>query len=384
MPDIIYLQLACFIVAFMLAIYIAMSRLFVVKTVRRYELSRWLFFTAMVVLAVHYTLQMTLGFRSQGADVASLVNILFYVPTVYLVTYAVLNVRGDEAVLRFYRVTGIACHILIYAAFILGVVIYGNLHLNLALTAIYVIFALTMLFFISMPLRQIYIQYKDASASTLNKFANIRLVWMLFVLLTLVFVFVLCSIVSIKLLFIFGPILLLTLTAFVASFIAVINNISLVHNLDYVNSFFAKNETSASHTNAATENRALTKEREEFIRHILTQWCEGRGYRDNAITLKTLARRLAVSRIDMSLYFDQVLHTNFRIWLSDVRFQAAKNIMIEHPEYSNETISEECGFSSRSQLYKIFKDNLGVSPGDWKIKEAERLKSEKQDSAQSS
>ena len=49
---------------------------------------------------------------------------------------------------------------------------------------------------------------------------------------------------------------------------------------------------------------------------------------------------------------------------------------MEHPEYSNETISAECGFSSRSQLYKIFKDNLGMSPGDWKLQEQRRLEAE--------
>ena len=39
-----------------------------------------------------------------------------------------------------------------------------------------------------------------------------------------------------------------------------------------------------------------------------------------------------------------------------------------HPEYSNDTISTSCGFSSRSQLYKIFSDKLGMSPKQWREK----------------
>ena len=36
-----------------------------------------------------------------------------------------------------------------------------------------------------------------------------------------------------------------------------------------------------------------------------------------------------------------------------------------HPEYNNDTISSNCGFSSRSQLYRIFSDRLGMSPREW-------------------
>ena len=65
MPDITHLQFGCFLVTLILAIYIAMSRLFVVTTVRRYEQSRWLLFSGLLLLTVHFLLQMKFNFRLQ-------------------------------------------------------------------------------------------------------------------------------------------------------------------------------------------------------------------------------------------------------------------------------------------------------------------------------
>lgn len=370
MPDIKILQFACCLVTLILAIYIILSRLYVVKTVRRYELSRWLLFSSMVLLTAHYVLQMIFNFRSQGADVASLINILFYSPATFLASYAFVNIRSEETILSFYRTTGISCHVLIYSVFIIGLLIYGNLHFDLVLTALYVIFVLAMLFFIIMPLRHIYQRYKEYGSSYhLDRITKIRTLWICLALVSLSLMLILFSLLSNTLLCIFGPILLVMLITFVTSFISALNNLTFVQNLEYVSAVCENGGASDNGTNAdaGEKENSLTAEREEIIRRTLERWCEDRGYRDNTITLKTLARRLALSRTDLSLYFDQVLHTNFRIWLSDVRFQAAKRIIIEHPEYSNETISAECGFSSRSQLYRIFKDNLDMSPGDWKL-----------------
>lgn len=70
----------------------------------------------------------------------------------------------------------------------------------------------------------------------------------------------------------------------------------------------------------------------------------------------------------MTKYFVQCLHTTFRMWLADIRFQAAKNLMLERPDYSNDVISVECGFSARSYLYRVFKEKEGCTPTAWRDK----------------
>lgn len=55
----------------------------------------------------------------------------------------------------------------------------------------------------------------------------------------------------------------------------------------------------------------------------------------------------------------------FRVWLSNIRFSAAKELLLEHPEYSNDAISAACGFSSRAQLYNIFRNKVGMTPKEY-------------------
>ena len=84
----------------------------------------------------------------------------------------------------------------------------------------------------------------------------------------------------------------------------------------------------------------------------------------------TLSRTLCISKDELSEYFDQYLNTTFRIWLGDIRFNAAKKMILECPDYSNDIVSAECGFSARTYLYRIFKTKEGCTPTEWREKMA--------------
>ena len=110
----------------------------------------------------------------------------------------------------------------------------------------------------------------------------------------------------------------------------------------------------------------LSEERRNFIQNSLDQWCMDLGYKDCNVNMLTLSRTLCISKNELSLFFDQYLHSNFRIWLSEIRLNAAKKMMLEYPDYSNDIISAECGFSCRTHLYRIFKTKEGCSPTEWR------------------
>ena len=110
----------------------------------------------------------------------------------------------------------------------------------------------------------------------------------------------------------------------------------------------------------------LSEERRNFIQNSLDQWCMDLGYKDCNVNMLTLSRTLCISKDELSVFFDQYLKTTFRIWLGDIRFTAAKKMMLECPDYSNDIISAECGFSCRTHLYRIFKTKEGCSPTEWR------------------
>ena len=108
------------------------------------------------------------------------------------------------------------------------------------------------------------------------------------------------------------------------------------------------------------------------IQERIDSWCVQRGYKDYSINFMTLSRSLSISKADLAVYFSQRLHTKFRVWLSDIRFRAAQSMMLEHPHYSNDVISAECGFSSRTQLYRIFKAKVGCTPTAWRERQSQQ------------
>lgn len=110
----------------------------------------------------------------------------------------------------------------------------------------------------------------------------------------------------------------------------------------------------------------MPEDRRKQIQQRLDEWCAAMGYKDGGVNLLSLSHAIHVSKDELTIYFDQSLKTTFRIWLSDIRFAAAKKMMIANPDYSNDIISSECGFTSRTHLYRIFKARETCTPTVWR------------------
>lgn len=110
----------------------------------------------------------------------------------------------------------------------------------------------------------------------------------------------------------------------------------------------------------------MPEDRRKQIQQRLDEWCAAMGYKDGGVNLLSLSHSIHISKDELTIYFDQSLKTTFRIWLSDIRFAAAKKMMIANPDYSNDIISSECGFTSRTHLYRIFKAREACTPTVWR------------------
>lgn len=131
-----------------------------------------------------------------------------------------------------------------------------------------------------------------------------------------------------------------------------------------------KNEDEGEKEDEEDEERETEKinRRWRKIQSSLDQWCDNHGYKDTAVNMPTLSNTLDIPRHELTQFFSEHRNTTFRIWLSEIRLNAAKKMMQDYPDYSNDIISSECGFSSRSYLYKIFKEKEGCTPNLWRSK----------------
>lgn len=132
------------------------------------------------------------------------------------------------------------------------------------------------------------------------------------------------------------------------------------------NAFHADAAHAADQAEETQTASLMPEDRRKQIQQRLDEWCAAMGYKDGGMNLLSLSHAIHVSKDELTIYFDQSLKTTFRIWLSDIRFAAAKKMMIENPEYSNDIISSECGFTSRTHLYRIFKAREACTPTVWR------------------
>ena len=380
MMDFLYfLQFACFIFMLINALILGITHLHMKWVNRRYEWSRWLILAGMMGLAIQYLLQMLLGFRAKSDDLGAVFNILVYTPCFTTISMGIYNIEATHANRRKMNIVCTCIYAAIIAVFCIGYSNSGSLNIGNWLYAMLVLFGANVAYCIYMIMIEMRKRKKMLELMTGDdmlpyvRYARASVFALFFSTLTMPF-----AILSTTLLYIIGPLALLSILFFNLSFVALgYNYVPTEELLD------KEEEESAALADEITESSdgldaeptdgkenlpSFSQERQAVIKEKLDKWCEELGYKDTTVNMFTLSRSLNISKNELSRYFTSCLNSTFRIWLSEVRFEAAKKMMLDYPDYNNDIISAECGFSSRSYLYRIFKEKEGCSPTVWRAK----------------
>ena len=98
------------------------------------------------------------------------------------------------------------------------------------------------------------------------------------------------------------------------------------------------------------------------VEEALKQWMERRGHLKTGITIQDAVDEMQIPRYLLTQWIKNTEYEVFSRWIAHLRVEEAKLLMTEHPEYSNEAVAKECGFSSRSYFQKVFRDLTGKTP----------------------
>lgn len=362
MPNtLILLQFGSLIFTVVMALTLSIAGMHIVRRYHPYEKSRWILVSALSLLSVHYLLQMIFNLRASGDDVGAVINILFYAPAAFLVSYAVLNLECRRETLRTHLRVGLSGYGLILAVCGIGYAASGSLHIGASLYVMDALFLICMLYFIFIPIREIRKTYKEVESCTGGDMSSyhsyVKTSFYLLGLSALIAPFIIISTTS---LCVIGPLQLVFLLSFVVNFIALGYNSPMLQTIQE-----SQCEPQPEATAKATEKEQLSPERVAAIQTRLDKWVESKGFLETELSLSSLSTSLGVRRRDLSIYFEFHQQMTFRVWLSNIRFSAAKKLLLEHPEYSNDAISAACGFSSRAQLYNIFRNKVGMTPKEY-------------------
>ena len=362
MDSLFLFQFACFIFMLINAFIVALSHLHVRWENKRYERSRWMIVGALIGLAIQYVLQMTFGFRAMHDDLGAVINILLYTPCFSLISIGIYNIETTRANLRKMILICSGIYAAIIVVFCVGICLHHSLYIREGLYLMLTLFCVSVFYCIYMIIQEM-IRRKNMleTMAATDMLPYVRYSRASVIILWLAVLAMPVAIFSTTLLYIVGPAVLLALLFFNLTFIALGNSYIPTEEL-------LDKEEESQRCGGAKEKplQQLSEERRNFIQNSLDQWCMDLGYKDCNVNMLTLSYTLCISKNELSLFFDQCLHSNFRIWLSEIRLNAAKKMMLEYPDYSNDIISAECGFSCRTHLYRIFKTKEGCSPTEWR------------------
>lgn len=373
------LQFACLIFMFISAFFIAVTRLHVRWINRRYEWSRWMIFAALLFMAVHFFLQMYFGFRATDEDVGAVINVLVYLPCFTLFSMAIYNIEATHTKRRKMNIICAAVYAAMLAAFAVGYSFSGSLNIGAWLYVMLALFFGNIVYCIYMIIIEMNKRKKLLETMTATDMLPfIRYARASIAMLSLIAISMPFAILSTKSLYIIGPVGLLVLLFFIVNFVAFGNCYVPTEELldrergngetDDDEPTTAENSASQSAADCEQSAQRLSAERSAFIQAALDKWCADMGYKDSSVNMLTLSHSLDINKNELTQFFSQCQNTTFRIWLSEIRFNAAKKMMKEFPDYNNDIISAECGFSSRSYLYRIFKEKEGCTPVEWRAK----------------
>lgn len=360
MDSLFLLQFACFIFMLINAFIVALSHLHVRWENKRYERSRWMIVAALLGLAIQYVLQMTFGFRAMHDNLGAVINILLYTPCFSLISIGIYNIETTRANLRKMILMCSGIYAAIIVVFCVGINLHHSLYIREGLYLMLTLFCVSVFYCIYMIIQEM-IRRKNMletmAATDLLPYvkysrASVIILWLAVLAMPV-------AIFSTTLLYIVGPAVLLALLFFNLTFIALGSSYIPTEEL-------LDKEEENQRSGEKKPLQQLSEERRNFIQNSLDQWCMDLGYKDCNVNMLTLSRTLCISKDELSVFFDQYLKTTFRIWLGDIRFNAAKKMMFEFPDYSNDIISAECGFSARTYLYRIFKSKEGCTPTEWR------------------
>lgn len=389
MESLYLLQFASLIFMLINAAIIALSYLHTKWENKRYERSRWMIFSALIGMAAQYYLQMKWQLRASGDDVGAVVNMLIYTPCFSLISMGIYNIEATHTRRRKMNAVCATLYAGIITAFFIGHEQTGCYHIGWWLYVMLAFYGASVVYCVSMISREMIRRRRMLETMAANDIVPyLRYSRASLIILFLAALFMPFAILSTTLLLAVGPFLLLALLFFNVTFISLGSNYipteELLDKEAEMEDAIAYRQPLASEGDATDEETAvgdcdsatnahLSEEKIQRISELLDRWRADRGYRDSTVNMLTLSRSLGIAKGDLTQYFDQCVGTTFRLWLSDIRFAAAKAMMEEFPDYSNDVISAECGFSSRSQLYRIFKTKLYCTPTAWREKLLKRV-----------
>ena len=123
-------------------------------------------------------------------------------------------------------------------------------------------------------------------------------------------------------------------------------------------------EEERANTGQATTGQAAKTVDGQTARAV-EQWTARGGHRKAGITSPVAAAEMGIPRYQLTAWGKQSGYESFSRWMTALRVDEAKRVLLEHPDWSSEAVADYCGFNSREYFHRIFKEQQGMTPAQY-------------------
>jgi AraC-like DNA-binding protein len=126
----------------------------------------------------------------------------------------------------------------------------------------------------------------------------------------------------------------------------------------------------ASSQKTPYKNSSLTDEVREKIKNTVIQHFEKeKAYLNPALNMDLLASDLKIPKHQLTEVLNTTIGKNFFNFVNAYRVEAVKTMLLDPSnKYSIEAIGYDCGFSSKSSFYTVFKQMTGYTPVEFRTR----------------
>ena len=332
--------------------------------------ARWLMATATATLAVHFALQLTLGLRAMGVTQSVMLNLAMLIPASYFFARAVLLLQRHGRLSRWDcwagpLAWGAAMAMLLAAALADGGPLLGDSPQRQWAEIAGALCYLAM---------QTYYSWRHITAlramhRTLNDYYDSDTAGMLR--------WMQLSIVGLMLLALLVPFVIFATADWLLFVIAITIYFFIFYLVDsfcyYLTSNAPQKALEAEESRAEEEQAEGAKERaeqtdraaDEQTTKAVEQWTARGGHRTAGITSPVAAAEMGIPRYQLTAWVKAQGYESFSRWMTALRIDEAKRVLLAHPEWGSEAVADYCGFNSREYFHRIFKEHQGMTPAQY-------------------
>jgi len=331
--------------------------------------SRLLFAAAFILIGLQFLIQYIGDYRSHDITIAVMINFAFFIPCAAMLNASMLNLQRQGRLTMFEKWIFLPLWVLVISLVLLAY-IYNNHPTDGSWSRLLWAEVISSTIFTSLLIYFSILQYKELRRiqEVLDDYYDTKndnlISWMtfsgvLFVLMGLLVPFLLFC--PTWFLMIYG---LIDFTGLFFLWFCFVR---------YIISGEAKSISEVEKSEVemeekmkmATKNKPiLSEDNKKRIQSAVDRWIANEGYLNKGITSPEAAKEMQLPRYQFTAWVKDAGYNSFSNWITSLRVNHAKELLLKHTDWSNEAIADQCGIS-RSHFQKVFHELTGMTPAQF-------------------